>query len=256
MLATVSGTGAVPCDVAPCGAAPGGVSPDDTGPRDAALCGVTSDGGSPEDSGPCSAAPCRAQGTAAEVKPGMEGDGEAAFLAASVAGGMPGRVSPTVSAGAGDDGSSAPSRSRFFGGGRRRHRDGGGGGVEELDQRLLEHPDAGIDGGKGTADNRARAARGMFTEEASASPLTLTAREQVPKFADLLWHCFGGASTSQKFRGLRIRLFWPDRAPIRHIGKTPAPTTSLARSYSYPLSGHIARAHACVHSCVCACVRA
>ena len=64
--------------------------------------------------------------------------------------------------------------------------------MEELGQRLLEHPDAGIDGGKGTVDNRARAARGMFTEEASASPLTLTAREQVPKFADLLWHCFGG----------------------------------------------------------------
>ena len=63
----------------------------------------------------------------------------------------------------------------------------------------------------------------MITEEASASPLTLSAREQVPKFADLLWHCFGGASTSRKFRGLRIRLLWPDRAPIRHIGKKPQP---------------------------------
>ena len=62
---------------------------------------------------------------------------------------------------------------------------------------------------------------GMFTEETSASPLTLTAREQVPKFADLLWHCFGGASTSRKSRGLRYRLLRPDRAPIRHIGKKP-----------------------------------
>ena len=102
---------------------------------------------------------------------------------------------------------------------RKGHRDGGGGGVEELGQRLLEHPDAGIDGGKCTVDNRARAARGMFTEEASASPLTLTAREQVPKFADLLWHCFGGASRSLRFRGLRIRLLRPHRAPHRHLGK-------------------------------------
>ena len=107
-------TGAAPCEAAPCGAAPCGVSPDDTGPRDAALCGVTSDGGSPEDSGPCSAAPCKAQGTAAEVKSEVEGDGEAAFLKASVAEGMSGRVLPTVFAGVGDDGSSAPSRSRFL----------------------------------------------------------------------------------------------------------------------------------------------
>ena len=79
-LVTVSeGTGA-----APCGVAPGG------------------------------AAPCKAQGTAAEVKSEVEGDGEAAFLAASVAGGMSGRVTPTVFAGVGDDGSSAPSRSRFL----------------------------------------------------------------------------------------------------------------------------------------------
>jgi len=48
------------------------------------------------------------------VKSEVEGDGEAAFLAASVAGGMSGRVSPTVFAGVGDDGSSAPSRSRFL----------------------------------------------------------------------------------------------------------------------------------------------
>ena len=61
----------------------------------------------------------------------------------------------------------------------------------------------------------------MITEEAPASPLALTAREKVPKFLDLLWHCFGGASTSRKFRGLRIRLFRPDRAPLRHIGKKP-----------------------------------
>jgi len=42
------------------------------------------------------------------------GDGEAAFLAASAAGGMSRRVSPTVFAGVGADGSSAPSRSRFL----------------------------------------------------------------------------------------------------------------------------------------------
>ena len=102
------GTEAVPCDVAPCGAAPGRVSPDDVRPREAALCGVTSDV-TPDDSGPCSAAPCRAQGTAAEVKSEMMGDGEAAFLAASAAGGMSGRVSPTVFAGVGDNSSSAPS---------------------------------------------------------------------------------------------------------------------------------------------------
>ena len=113
LVAVSEGTGAAPCDVAPCGAAPCGVSPDDTGPRDAALCGVTPDGGSPEDSGPCSAAPCKAQGTAAEVKT-EGGDGEAALLAASGAGGMSGSVSPTVFAGVGDDGSSAPSRSRFL----------------------------------------------------------------------------------------------------------------------------------------------
>jgi hypothetical protein len=48
------------------------------------------------------------------VKSEVEGDREALFLAASVAGGMSGRVSPTVFAGVGDDGSSAPSRSRFL----------------------------------------------------------------------------------------------------------------------------------------------
>ena len=42
------------------------------------------------------------------------GDGEAVFLAASAAGGMSGRVSPTVFAGAGDDGGAASSRSRFL----------------------------------------------------------------------------------------------------------------------------------------------
>ena len=60
----------------------------------------------------------------------------------------------------------------------------------------------------------------MITEEAPASPLALTAREKVPKFVDLLWDCFGGASRSRKFRGLRILLLRPHRAPIRHPGKT------------------------------------
>ena len=152
----------------------------------------------------------------------MEGDGEAAFLAATVAGGMSGRVSPTVFAGVGNDGSSAPSRSRFFGGVRRGYQDEGGGGMEELGQRLeiLEDPDAGIDGGKCTVDTRARAAHGMFTD-------TLTAREQVPKFADLLWYCLGGALRSLRFRGLRIRLLRPHRSPHRHLGKKPAATTRL-----------------------------
>ena len=88
------GTEAAPCDVAPCGAA---------------LCGVSS-----SDSAPCSAAPCKAQGTAAEVESAVAGDGEAAFLAASVAGGTSGRVSPTVFAGAGDDGGVASLRSRLL----------------------------------------------------------------------------------------------------------------------------------------------
>ena len=48
------------------------------------------------------------------VKSEVESDGEAAFLRASVAEGMSGRVLPTVFAGVGDDGSSAPSRSRFL----------------------------------------------------------------------------------------------------------------------------------------------
>ena len=104
---------AVPCDAASCGAAPCGVSPDDVCPREAALCGVTSDVTSDE-SGTCSAAPCRSQGSAAEVKSEVMGDGEAAFLAASAAGGMSGRVSLTMFAGVGADGSSAPSRSRFL----------------------------------------------------------------------------------------------------------------------------------------------
>ena len=110
------GTGAAPCDVAPCGAAPCGVSPSDTAPCDAALCGIAPCGVSSGDSAPCSAALCKTQGTAAEVESEVEGDGEAAFLAASVAGGMSGRVSPTVFAGAGDDGGAASSRSRFLAG--------------------------------------------------------------------------------------------------------------------------------------------
>ena len=153
------GTGAAPCAVASCGAAPGRVSSDDVrtdvgvtgGPM---FAGVTSDVTSDE-SGTCSAAPCRSQGLAAEVKSEVMGDGEAAFLAASVAGGMSGRVSLTMFAGVGAGGSSAPSRSRFFGGVRGRHRNGGGGGVEELGQRLLEDSDAGIERGKGIVGNRA-----------------------------------------------------------------------------------------------------
>ena len=75
--------------------------------------GVTSDVTSNE-SVPCRAAPCKSQGTAAEVESEVMGDGDTTFLAASAAGGMSGRVSPTVFAGVGDDGSSAPSRSRFL----------------------------------------------------------------------------------------------------------------------------------------------
>jgi len=75
--------------------------------------GVTSDVTSNE-SGTCSAAPCKSQGTAAEVESEVMEDGEAAFLTASAAGGMSRRVSPTVFAGVGADGSSAPSRSRFL----------------------------------------------------------------------------------------------------------------------------------------------
>ena len=44
----------------------------------------------------------------------MVGDGEAAFLAASVAAGTSGRVSPSVFAGAGDDSGAASARSRFL----------------------------------------------------------------------------------------------------------------------------------------------
>ena len=108
------GTGAVPCDAAPCGAAPCGVSLSDAAPCNTALGGVAPCCVSLPDSAPCSAAPCKAQGTAAEVESEVMGDGDMTFLAASAAGGMSGRVSPTVFAGVGDDGSSAPSRSRFL----------------------------------------------------------------------------------------------------------------------------------------------
>ena len=99
-----------------CGVAPCGVSLCDAVLCDTALCGVAPCGVSPCDAVPCNAALCKAQGTAAEVESEVAGDGEAAFLAASVAGGMPGRVSPTVFAGAGDDGGAASSRSRFLAG--------------------------------------------------------------------------------------------------------------------------------------------
>ena len=77
-------------------------------------CSVMPCGGSPEDSGLCSAELCKAQGTAAEVKSEVEGDGQVAFLAASVAGGMSGRVLLMVFTGVGNDGSSAPSQSHFL----------------------------------------------------------------------------------------------------------------------------------------------
>ena len=109
-LVTVSEeTGAVLCGVAPCSAAPCRVLLSNTALCDTALCGVAPCGVSPEDSAPCSATPCKAQWTAAEVESEVEGDGEAAFLVASVAGGMLERVSLTVFAGVGDDGSAAPS---------------------------------------------------------------------------------------------------------------------------------------------------
>ena len=114
------GTGAAPCDVAPCGAAPCGGSPNDTAPCDAALsravtpCGVAPCGGSSGEAAPCSAAPCKAQRTAAEVESEVTGDGESAFPTDSTAGRMPGRVSQTVFAGAGGDGGTASSRSRFL----------------------------------------------------------------------------------------------------------------------------------------------
>ena len=107
------GTGAALCDVALCGVALCCVSPCDAAPCDTALCGVATCGVSPCDAAPCNAAPCKAQGMAAEVESEVVGDEEAAVLAASVAGGMSGRVSPTVFAGAGDDGGAASSRSRF-----------------------------------------------------------------------------------------------------------------------------------------------
>ena len=107
-LVTVSeGTRAVLCDVAPCSAALCRVSLSDTTLCDTVLCSVTPCGVSSGDSALCSAALCKAQGTAAEVESEVEDDGEVVFLAASVAGGMPGRVSPMVFAGAGGDGGAA-----------------------------------------------------------------------------------------------------------------------------------------------------
>ena len=120
MLVSVSeGTGAAPCAVASCGAAPGRVSSDgvqtDVGVTGGPMfAGVTSDVTSNE-SVPGSA-PCKSQGTAAEVESEVMGDGDTTFLAASAAGGMSGRVSLTMFAGVGADGSSAPSRSRFLAG--------------------------------------------------------------------------------------------------------------------------------------------
>ena len=62
----------------------------------------------------CRATPCKSQGTAAEVESEVMGDRDTTFLAASAAGGMSGRVSLTMFAGVGTDGSSAPSQSRFL----------------------------------------------------------------------------------------------------------------------------------------------
>ena len=108
------GTEAAPSDVAPCGAAPCGVSSSDAAPCNAALGGVAPCGVSLPDSAPCSAAPCKSQRTAAEVESEVAGDGESAFLTDSAAGRIPGRVSQTVFAGAGGDGGTASSRSRFL----------------------------------------------------------------------------------------------------------------------------------------------
>ena len=120
-LVTVSeGTGAAPCNVGPCGAAPCGGSPNDTAPCDAALsravtpCGVAPCGGSSGESAPCSAAPCKSQRTAAEVESEVVVGGGSAVRTDSVAGRMPERVSPTVFVGAGGEGGTASSRSRFF----------------------------------------------------------------------------------------------------------------------------------------------
>ena len=118
-VAVSEGTGAAPCAVASCGAAPGRVSPDDVRPRETGVTGVPMFAGVKSDvtsneSASCSAAPCKSQGTAAEVESEVMEDGDMTFLEASAAGGMSGRVSLTMFAGVGADGSSAPSRSRFL----------------------------------------------------------------------------------------------------------------------------------------------
>jgi len=69
--------------------------------------------------------------------------------------------------------------------------------VEELGQRLLENLDASIDGVQLLGENRARAARGLSTEEAPATPLAFTTRERGPLLAYLLWHRFGRVSKSR-----------------------------------------------------------
>ena len=68
----------------------------------------------------------------------------------------------------------------------------------------------------------------MITEEASASPLTLTAGEEAPKFTDLLWHCFGGGLDVPEVPRSQIRLLRPDRARLRHIGNWLAASTGGA----------------------------
>ena len=121
-LVTVSeGTGAAPCAVASCGIDSGRVSSDDVR-TDVGVTGLPpmfAEGTSrttSDESFPCRPYTCKSQGTAAEVESEVMGDGDMTFLAASAAGGMSGRVSLTMFAGVGADGSSAPSRSRFLAG--------------------------------------------------------------------------------------------------------------------------------------------
>ena len=121
MLVSVSeGTGAALCVVALCSAAPGRVSSDDV-QTDVSITGglmftgVMSDVTSNK-SVLCRATLCKSQGMAAEVESEVMGDGDMTFLVASAAGGMSGRVSLTMFAGVGADGSSAPSQSRFLAG--------------------------------------------------------------------------------------------------------------------------------------------
>ena len=80
------GTRATLCGVVPCSVALCGVSPCDAVLCDTTLCGVVLCGVLLGNAAPCDAALCDTQGTAAEVESEVAGDGQAVFLAASVAG--------------------------------------------------------------------------------------------------------------------------------------------------------------------------